>query len=174
MESRKSQIAINIILIICLLFTLIFDFWLSRFGQETFVFNANFPQEITFEHDNLQGYKFLEEGFIHILDENTIHGEDTIVAILAYHVGESDIYVKARSNTGKIIYLNIHLIEPSKGELKYELIEDKSIRNNKWIDVSNKQRIRFIVSLRYILLGFIIVLCIIKLIRWLVNYIKKG
>ncbi|MDH5379348.1 MAG: hypothetical protein OEW75_00755 [Cyclobacteriaceae bacterium] len=172
MEINKSQKLINISLIISLLVLVIFDFWLSSFGQKTFLYKANLPPGITFEYDKLQGYKFLEEGFIHILDENTIYGDDTIMAILAYKANDSDVFVKSLSNTGKILYLNIHLL-PSNDGLKYELIENNNNDKKGWIDVSNKERIRLFVTLRNILIGMIFVLSLITIIGLPRTFFRK-
>jgi hypothetical protein len=167
MESKNRFTVINISFVVCLLATVIFDFWLSRSGQMALIFKAELPQGITIKHDKLQGYKILEEGFIHILDERTIHGEDTIAAILAYHASDSNVFVKSRTTAGKIIYLNIHVLESANQELKYKLVEYKSIGNENWIDLSNKQSIRVAVTLRNILVGIMLILFIIKLFGWI-------
>lgn len=167
MESKNKFTIINTSLVICLLATVIFDFWLSRFGQATFIFKAKLPQGITIKYDKLQGYKILEEGFIHILDERTIHGRDTIDAILAYHATEYDVFVKSKTTAGKILYLHVHVLESSSRKLKYELEEYRSKGNEGWIDISNTRSIRFAVTLRNILVGMMIILFIVKLFRWM-------
>jgi len=167
MESKNIRKVINIGVIICLLAALIFDFWLSRFGQATFIFNAKLPQGITIKYDRIQGYKLLEEGFIHILDERTIHSEDTITEILAYNATEFDVFVKTRNSTGKIVYLKIHVLASANEELKYELTKYKSTGNEGWVDISNKHRIRLVVTLRNILLGIMLIIFVIKLFAWI-------
>jgi hypothetical protein len=166
MESKKTLSTINISLIICLLAFVAIDFWLSRVGQTTFIFKAKFPEGITIAYDNLQGYKILEEGFIHILDERTIYGEDTITAILAYDASQSDVFIKSRNSAGNIVYLNIHVLESVNAELKYELTKYKSTGNEGWVDISNKDRIRLVVTLRNVLVGIMLVMFIIKLLAW--------
>lgn len=167
MESKKTLRAINISLVICLLAVVALDFWLSQFGQSTFIFKATLPAGITIEHDNLQGYKILEEGFIHILDEHTIYGEDTIMAILAYDATESDVFVKSRNSAGKIVYLNVHVLESANEELIYDLAKYKNTGNENWIDISNKDGIRLAVTIRNVLLGIILIMFIIKLLAWI-------
>ncbi|MBL0745366.1 hypothetical protein [Chryseolinea lacunae] len=166
MKSRNGLTVINISLVICLLAAVMVDFWLSRFGQ-AFMFQAKMPRGITIEHDKLQGYKILEEGFIHILDDRTIHGKDTLAAILAYHATESNVFVKSKTTTGKIIYLDIHLLSSADPELKYELTEYKNTGNEEWIDISNKQSIRPVVIFRNALASITFLLFIGKLFRWI-------
>lgn len=175
MESKKTKTlnVTNVSLIICLLVVVAFDFWLSRFGQSTFIFSAKLPTGITIKHDKLQGYKILEEDFIHILDERTICGEDTITAILAYDASESDVFVKSRNSAGKIIYVNIHILESDNEELKYELTKYKSNGYENWIDISNRNSIRLIVTIRNILLGILLILFIIKLSAWIRSHFKQ-
>lgn len=167
MERKNRFTIINTSLAICLLATVTFDFWLSRFGQATFIFKAKLPQGITIKYDKLQGYKILEEGFIHILDERTIHGEDTVEAILAYHATEYDVFVKSKMTAGKTLYLHVRVLESPSRELKYELEEYKSNGNESWIEISNKRSVRFIVALRNILGGIMLILFIAKLFRWM-------
>lgn len=163
MGSKNRFTLIDVSLVICILVTLALEFWLSRSGQAVLVSKADLPAGITIEHDKLQGYKILEEGFIHILDEHTILGEDTINAILAYHATEDDVFVKSSTATGKTLYLNIHVLESSTHDLEYELKYYKSEDNEDWIDISNKENIRFIVTLRNILVGMILTLLMVKL-----------
>lgn len=173
MENKTKLRLLIVSLIFCLLATLSLDFWLSNFGQNTIIFKTKFPHDgITFEYDKLQGYKFLEDGFIHILDENTVFGNDTIISILAYKVSESDIYVKTQSNSGRIIYINIHLLDSPTGELKYELIEYQNNLKD-WIDISNIEKTRLIVTLRNILIVIVVFLGIISLTIWLWTLIRK-
>lgn len=163
MRNKSRSALINIGLILCLLTILISDYWLLRFGQGVLIFKAKLPSGITIKYDNLQGYKFLEEGFIHILNEFTIFGKDTINSILAYDATEYDVFVKSTTTNGKTLYLNIHVLESLNGELKYEIRDYKSRGIENWIDVSNRRSIRFVVTLRNILAVIMLILLLAKL-----------
>lgn len=166
MERKRRLTSPTVSLIICLLVILIIDFWLARFGQSA-LFKAELPHGVTLGYDKLEGYKFLEEGVIHIVDEHTIYGQDTLAAILAYGASASDVFIKARSTTGKIVYLNIHVLVPDNGELRYDLLDYKPNGSEDWIDVSDKRAVRLVRTLRNLLGAVAIVMFVFLLFQWI-------
>ncbi|HEY0652718.1 MAG TPA: hypothetical protein VGD65_06300 [Chryseosolibacter sp.] len=173
MESKHRITALSISLIICISATVMLDFWLSRSGQGVF-FKARLPKGITLEYDKVEGYKILEEGFIHIIDEHKIHGQDTIAAILAYYSSESNVFIKSRNTLGEIVFLNIHLLKSEKDEIKYELLNHRVSGNEDWIDISSRGSIRFVRTLRNMLVAIAVVLFTIQLFGWIISaYSRK-
>ncbi len=163
----KKEHLINITLIICLVLILISDYRLSQFGRGFQFFKVGLPSGITINYDNLQGYKFLEEGFIHIVDERTIFEEDTIEAILAYEGTPNNVFIKCKTTAHEILYLNIHILESAKDEMRYEIISYNSKGDEDWIDISNKRRMDIVLTFRNILIALLLILFISKLVRLL-------
>lgn len=152
--------------IICLLAILMTDFWLARFGQSA-LFKAELPHGVTLGYDKLEGYKFLEEDVIHIVDEHATYGRDTLAAILAYDASASDVFIKVSSSTGKILYLNIHVLDADNGELKYDLLDYKPNGTEYWTDISDKQTIRLVRALRNLLGAVAIVMFVVLSFQWI-------
>jgi hypothetical protein len=118
---------------------------------------------------SIKGINF-GRGFIHILNEYAVFSKDTVNAILAYHATEYDDFVKSAITTGKILYLNVHVLESPGQEMKYEIKGYESSGKEDWIDISNKRSIQFVVTLRNILLGITLILCVVKLF-WLLKLV---
>jgi hypothetical protein len=135
MKSKK-----NILLVLTLAaivtITLLSDYILSQYGRGLGIFKAKLPSGITLKYDNIEGYKFLEEGFIHIIDEHTVFEKDTIVKILAYLATNDNVFIKA-STRKNIFYINIHVMESLNNDLKYELKRYRSSATENWIDLSS-------------------------------------
>jgi hypothetical protein len=162
MRIDKTNI-LNVSLIICSVAILISDYYLSQFGQGFQLVEANLPSGITLRYDKIRGYKFLEEGFIHILDEHTVVDKDTIDQILAYDATDYDVFVKSKTTKGKILYLNIHVQESAKNEFKYEISSYTNAHIEDWIDLSDKRSIRLIATLKNMLIVLMLILIIVKI-----------
>lgn len=161
--AAKSRILLNVAIAICVALILIFDHWLSKVGEGFQLFKPELPPGITINYESLQGYKFLEEGFMHIVDEHTVFENDTVNTILAYDGTDYNVLIKCKTARNENLYLNIQVVESAQNEIKYALRRYESKGDEDWVDLSDKHRIRSVITWRNVLIVLLLILFVVKL-----------
>ena len=164
MKHKNRLIIFSIYFIICLFVIFISDYFLSQYGRGFGLLTTKLPAGIEIEYDNPQGYKFLEEGFIHLVDEHSVFEKDTIKSILAYSVTDDDVYIKSLTTRKKILYVNIHVSSSFRNNSKYQ-VRTYEITDNKkqWINLDNNNWIKFLLASRSLLICLLLILLLINI-----------
>jgi|GEM_PF-5808029 len=148
------------------------DYWLAPRGRGE-VFNAKMPEHITIDYDPLEGYRILEHGSIHVVDERMVYASDTLSEIIAYDASESAVFIKAKTRSDSVLYLQVRVLNRDKDQLEYELLQYASQGTEDWVDVSDRTRIRLIYLARTYAFAFAALSFIVFVASWVWKTLRR-
>jgi hypothetical protein len=155
----------TIVLLSCVAIAILCEYYLSKFGRGFHVFEANLPEGIALRYDELEGYKFLEEGFIHIVDERTIFEGDTISRIVAYDVTEKHLLIKAVSTKEELLHIDLHVLESDHDGLNYSISKYESDGVEDWCEIGGKRNVGFVLFFRNLAIVAVVILLVSAFVR---------
>ena len=123
------------------------DYQLDKYGRGYHIFNYRLPYGFELKLDEINQYKIVEDGFIHIVSSGQkIELEDNILFV----------YINTEKGNENIkIYIDEK--KPKGKQLVYSLCNDKNI---KWIDL--EENLKFLI-ISHFLFQILIIMILVKL-----------
>jgi|GEM_PF-1573854 hypothetical protein len=139
------------------------DYQLDKYGRGYHIFNYRLPYGFELKLDEINQYKIVEDGFIHIVSSGQkIELEDSTVRniskLLKYGVEDNILFVYINTEKGnENIKIYIDEKKPKGKQLVYSLCNDKNI---KWIDL--EENLKFLI-ISHFLFQILIIMILVKL-----------
>lgn len=153
-----------ILLIITLIAFSVSDFQLGKYAKGYQIFNGKLPFEFELKTDDNEGYKIVEEGFIHIISSNQDiklqNGTELkVLKLLKYGLINNHLFVNVKTNKGnKVVEIKI-----DRKRAKGTQIVFSDIVSNEIIDWGNLEKNISFLSIFHFFCQILSIILILKI-----------